>query len=109
MSGKGADRVMARDLANAGNVVSGLDLSGIGEDGHVLASRLWKVAAYLRLRNDPEAAETGNPAAERAFPQGADASETGDLPVCACKCHTSKGRRWSLCLKCGRYAGIIRG
>jgi hypothetical protein len=36
----------------AGNLVSGLALEEIGEDGHLVANVLWKIAAYLRKRNE---------------------------------------------------------
>lgn len=45
------DRIAARLLESAGNTVSGLNLEEIGEDGHAVANRLWKIAAYLRKRD----------------------------------------------------------
>lgn len=45
------DRISARILDGAGNTVSGLDLSEIGEDGHAVANLLWKIAAYLKKRD----------------------------------------------------------
>jgi hypothetical protein len=45
-----ADKIVADLLDKAGNWVSGLDLSEIGEDGHAVANQLWKIAAYLRTR-----------------------------------------------------------
>ena len=45
-----ADRILAGHLDGAGNMVSGLALEDIGEDGHALANRLWRVAGYLRRR-----------------------------------------------------------
>lgn len=45
------DRLAARIIEDAGNTVSGLDLSEIDEDGHGAANLLWKIAAYLRQRN----------------------------------------------------------
>lgn len=47
-----ADKIAARQLDSAGNLVSGLNLDEIGEDGHQVANLLWKIAAYLR-RRDP--------------------------------------------------------
>lgn len=49
------DRMLAYDLERAGNTVSGLDLSEIGEDGHAVANKLWKIAGYLRNRRAGEA------------------------------------------------------
>jgi hypothetical protein len=49
-SAKAADRIMARDLDHAANIVSGLVLEPIGEDGHTVANLLWKIAAHLRSR-----------------------------------------------------------
>lgn len=45
-----ADEVIAQTLESAGNLVSGLDLTPIGEDGHALANKLWKISGYLRGR-----------------------------------------------------------
>lgn len=44
------DRLSARIVDQAGNVVSGLDLGDIGEDGHAVANKLWKISAYLKRR-----------------------------------------------------------
>ncbi len=41
------DKITARILDSAGDTVSGLVLTEIGEDGHLL----WKIAAYLRQRD----------------------------------------------------------
>lgn len=49
---KGIDRINANFLVSAGNRLGGMELEEIGENGHDLANRLWKVAAYLRTRND---------------------------------------------------------
>lgn len=49
------DKVIARILDDAGNTVSGLDLSGIGKDGHGVANELWAIAGYIKNRNAPEA------------------------------------------------------
>ena len=46
------DRVIAGIISDAGDLVSGLDLTAIGEDGHLVANRLWKIAAYLRRRKE---------------------------------------------------------
>lgn len=45
-----ADKIVASMLDQAGNWVSGLNLEEIGEDGHAVAGRLWKISAYLRAR-----------------------------------------------------------
>jgi len=45
------DRIVARHINDAGNFVSGLDLSEINEDGHAVANLLWKIAAYLKRRD----------------------------------------------------------
>jgi hypothetical protein len=50
---KTADHIIADLLDKAGNWVSGLALEAIGEDGHAIANRLWKVTAYLRNRTEP--------------------------------------------------------
>jgi hypothetical protein len=42
------DRINATYIETAGNTVSGLNLSPIGEDGHEVANLLWRIAAYLR-------------------------------------------------------------
>jgi hypothetical protein len=48
-----ADKLIAGIVNDAGDLVSGLDLTAIGEDGHATANLLWKIAAgYLRRRND---------------------------------------------------------
>jgi hypothetical protein len=46
-----ANRIIANQLESAANTVSGLALGDIGEDGHALANRLWKVAAHLKNRS----------------------------------------------------------
>lgn len=50
--GRGMDRLNAATLERAANTVSGLCLEEIGEDGHLVANKLWKIAAYLRRRAD---------------------------------------------------------
>jgi len=50
--GKGMDRMAASVMERAGNTVSGLCLDEIGEDGHLVANKLWKIAAFLRKRGD---------------------------------------------------------
>jgi hypothetical protein len=45
-----ADKLLATALEHAANVVSGLELSDIDEDGHLVANKLWKISAYLRRR-----------------------------------------------------------
>jgi hypothetical protein len=42
------DRIAARIIEEAGNTVSGLDLSEINQDGHAIGNLLWRIAAYLR-------------------------------------------------------------
>jgi hypothetical protein len=59
-----ADKIMASALDNAANIVSGLSLEAIGEDGHQVANLLWKISGYLRGRAAPDAgAGAGPPAA----------------------------------------------
>jgi hypothetical protein len=48
--GRGIDRINARFFDEAGNRASGLILDEIGESGHGLANRLWRVSAYLNQR-----------------------------------------------------------
>jgi nucleoside-triphosphatase THEP1 len=48
-----ADQIIARQLDEAGNTVSGLCLEEIGEDGHAVANKLWKIAGYIRKRQSP--------------------------------------------------------
>ena len=55
---KKLDRILSRIVKEAGNTVSGLDLSACGEDGHALANRLWKVAYYLKVRDTEEEEDT---------------------------------------------------
>lgn len=45
-----ADKVIAGILNDAGDLVSGLSLEEIGEDGHAVANLLWKISGYLRHR-----------------------------------------------------------
>lgn len=45
-----ADKAAARHLDAAAGIVSGLDLAGIGLDGHGMANKLWRISAYLRRR-----------------------------------------------------------
>ncbi len=45
-----ADQIRAGIINDAGDLVSGLDLTAIGEDGHRVANLLWKIAAYLKTR-----------------------------------------------------------
>lgn len=52
-----ADKLMADALNHAGNMVSGLDLEDIGEDGHAVADLLWKISGYLRHRRDDDPPE----------------------------------------------------
>ena len=47
-----ADRIMARQIESTGNMISGLILDDINEDGHGVANVLWKIASYLRKRSD---------------------------------------------------------
>lgn len=46
------NRIAARELEAAGNMVSGLSLEEIDEDGHRIAGKLWKIAAYIRSRDE---------------------------------------------------------
>lgn len=46
-----ANQVIAALLDRAANTVSGLSLEDIGEDGHQVANKLWKIAAHLRARD----------------------------------------------------------
>jgi len=48
---RGFDGLAARRFDNVGNIASGLTLDEIGEDGHAVANKLWKIAAYLKRRN----------------------------------------------------------
>jgi hypothetical protein len=50
---KASDGIMANTFDRAGNIVSGLNLEPIGEDGHYIANKLWKIARYLRDRKLP--------------------------------------------------------
>lgn len=52
-----ADKLMADVMNHAGNMVSGLDLEDIGEDGHLVANLLWKISGYLRHRRDDDPPE----------------------------------------------------
>lgn len=45
-----ADKIMAGILDDAADLVSGLDLEPIGEDGHQVANLLWKISGHLRRR-----------------------------------------------------------
>jgi hypothetical protein len=45
------DRINAAQIESAANTISGLDLSGMGKDGHGVANLLWALAAYLKTRN----------------------------------------------------------
>jgi hypothetical protein len=49
--GAKADKIMADALGHCGNIVSGLNLDAIGEDGHEVANLLWKISGYLKRRN----------------------------------------------------------
>jgi hypothetical protein len=42
------ENIIARDLDHAANIVSGLHLDDIDEDGHSVANLLWKISAYIR-------------------------------------------------------------
>jgi hypothetical protein len=44
------DKILAKVFEQCGNCASGLDLSAIDEDGHAIANKLWKIAAYLKRR-----------------------------------------------------------
>lgn len=45
-----AGKIIAGILDDAGDLVSGLRLEEIGEDGHAVANLLWKIAGHLRHR-----------------------------------------------------------
>jgi hypothetical protein len=45
------DRINAQFFEDAGNRVSGLELSEIGLDGHGVANLLWRIASYLKDRD----------------------------------------------------------
>jgi hypothetical protein len=42
------ENIIARDLDHAANIVSGLHLEYIEEDGHSVANLLWKISAHIR-------------------------------------------------------------
>lgn len=48
---KSFDRINADQIESTANTISGLLLEEIGEDGHAVANKLWKIAAYLRKRD----------------------------------------------------------
>lgn len=52
VAGVSFDKLAARQLDTAANIASGLNLEEIGEDGCGVANRLWRIAAYLRRRDD---------------------------------------------------------
>ena len=68
-----ADMIIAGILDDAGDLVSGLALEEIGEDGHALANRLWKVAGHLRRRAG------GRPSPREAFFAGDDGEGDEDV------------------------------
>jgi hypothetical protein len=74
-----ANQIIASQLDSTANVVSGLALDDIGEDGHALANRLWRIAAHLRNRERMNV----NPDVIRAWAksQGYHIRETGRVPV----------------------------
>jgi len=45
-----ADRIAARMIDSAANVISGLELSEINLNGHAVANELWRISSYLRKR-----------------------------------------------------------
>jgi len=49
--GHPADRVSAAIIEDAANVISGLRLEAIGEDGHSVANKLWRICSHLRQRS----------------------------------------------------------
>jgi hypothetical protein len=48
---KSFDRINASQIESTANTISGLILDEIGEDGHTVANKLWKIANYLRTRD----------------------------------------------------------
>jgi hypothetical protein len=46
-----ANQIIAGLLDATANAVSVLDLTAIGEDSQAVASKLWRIAAYLRNRS----------------------------------------------------------
>ena len=63
MAAASLDHVLAGHIEQAGNMVSGLDLSAIGKDGHAVANLLWEIASYLRRRDGQD--ESGTEGSER--------------------------------------------
>jgi hypothetical protein len=45
-----ADKLIAEVFDRTGNLVSGLSLEPIGEDGHQVANLMWKISGYLKNR-----------------------------------------------------------
>jgi hypothetical protein len=45
-----ADKILAEVFDRCGNMVSGLALEPIGEDGHEVANLMWKISSYLKNR-----------------------------------------------------------
>ena len=50
MSNAKADKILAEVFDRTGNLVSGLVLDDIGEDGHAVANLMWKISSYLKRR-----------------------------------------------------------
>jgi hypothetical protein len=50
MTNAKADKILAEVFDRTGNMVSGLNLDPIGEDGHQVANLLWKIGGYLKRR-----------------------------------------------------------
>jgi hypothetical protein len=45
------DKISASHIESTANLISGLDLTGMGKDGHAVANLLWAIAAFLRERD----------------------------------------------------------
>jgi hypothetical protein len=45
-----ADQILAEVFDRTGNLVSGLSLEAIDEDGHAVANLMWKISSYLKRR-----------------------------------------------------------
>lgn len=50
MSDAKADKLLAEVFDRTGNLVSGLALEAIDEDGHQVANLMWKISGYLKRR-----------------------------------------------------------
>ena len=48
-----ADKIIASLIDDTADLVSGLDLTPIGEDAHAVANRLWQISGHLKRRGVP--------------------------------------------------------